>query len=203
LNVYGDMLRRLLAATLCAAVSLELSGCFLQKKAKAVVLPQSQAPVALATPPTDDLPMVAPPPEEALPVPIAAAASKPRIRRRVAPKPAITAATAATTPTPNVPTQVAGVEGLPEGSSIGELTAGGDASPQRRQEAADLIASNERRLKALPPRTLNAQRSQISKIHNFQRQAQEALDSGDAEGAKTLATKAGLLLYDLDHGGGS
>jgi hypothetical protein len=198
LNVYGDRLRRLLAATLCAAVSLGLSGCFLQKKAKAVVLPQNQAPVALATPPSDDLPMVEAPPAEDLPVPTAAAAAKPRTRRRAAPKPAAPAAT----PTLNAPTQVAGAEGLPEGSPIGELTAGGDASPQRRQEAADLIASNEKRLKSLPPKTVNDQRSQISKILNFQRQAQEALDSGDAEGAKTLATKASLLLYDIARGGG-
>jgi hypothetical protein len=199
LNVHGDRLRRLLAATLCAAVSLGLSGCVLQKKAKAVVLPQSQAPVALATPPSDDLPMVEAHPVNDLPVPTAAAAAKPKTRRRVAPKPA---AAAAATPTPNAPTQVAGAEGLPEGSPIGELTAVGDASPQRRQEAANLIASNEKRLKSLPPKTVNTQRSQISKILNFQRQAQEALNSGDAEGAKTLATKASLLLYDIDRGGG-
>jgi hypothetical protein len=197
LNVHGDRLRRLLAATLCAVVSLGLSGCFLQKKTKAVVLPQNQAPVALATPPAADLPIVEAPPAVDLPVPTAAAAAKPKTRRRVAPKPAA----AAPTPTPNAPTQVAGAEGLPEGSPIGELTAVGDASPQRRQEAADLIASNEKRLKSLPPKTVNAQRSQISKILNFQRQAQEALNSGDAEGAKTLATKASLLLYDIDRGG--
>ena len=55
-----------------------------------------------------------------------------------------------------------------------------------------MIASNEKRLSALPARCAPDQkRSQISKIRNFQRQAQEALKSGDAEGAKTLATKAG------------
>ncbi len=38
----------------------------------------------------------------------------------------------------------------------------------------------------------------MSKIKNFQRQAKQAMSSGDAEGAKTLATKAKLLLDDLD-----
>jgi hypothetical protein len=97
---------------------------------------------------------------------------------------------------------VASGEGLGDESAIGALTAGGDATPQTRQEATELIASNDKRLKALPANMVKAQRSQINKILNFQRQAQSALDSGDAEGAKTLATKAKLLLYDLDRGGG-
>jgi ribosomal protein S20 len=91
---------------------------------------------------------------------------------------------------------------LPDESAIGELTAGGDANPRRRQEAADLIASNEKRVRALSARIVNAQRSQVSKIRNFQRQAKQALDSGDAEGAMTLATKASVLLHDLDGTGG-
>jgi hypothetical protein len=102
----------------------------------------------------------------------------------------------------NASTQVASAEGLGDESAIGALTAGGETTPQTRQEATELIASNDKRLKALPASTVKAQRSQINKILNFQRQAQSALDSGDAEGAKTLATKAKLLLYDLDRGGG-
>ncbi len=60
-----------------------------------------------------------------------------------------------------------------------------------------MIAANEKRLNALPSQILDEQKAQISKVKNFQRQAQEALSSGDAEGAKTLATKAKLLLDDL------
>jgi len=41
------------------------------------------------------------------------------------------------------------------------------------------------------------EKAQISKVRNFQRQAQEALNSGDAEGQRLLATKAKLLLDDL------
>jgi len=196
LNLQDARMRGLRLALLYAVVPLGLSGC-LHKKAKPVVLPQAQAPIAWLPASSDDLPLVETPEIEVPPVPIAAAASRPRVRRRVPPKAGAATAPAANTP----PAQVTTAEGATEESAIGELTAGGDASPQRRQEAADLIASNDRRLKALPAKTVSAQRSQISKIRNFQRQAQQALDSGDAEGAKTLATKARLLLYDLDRGG--
>jgi hypothetical protein len=173
---------------------LGLSGC-LHKNPLMVTLPINSAPVELASvPEPDNPPMIEAPPAEELPVPIAEAAANPRPRRRPTPRPA--------TPTAPVPAQVASAEGVDEESAIGALTAGGDATPQTRQEATELIASNDKRLKALPANTVKAQRSQINKIVNFQRQALQALNSGDAEGAKTLATKAKLLLYDLDRGAG-
>jgi ribosomal protein S20 len=60
-----------------------------------------------------------------------------------------------------------------------------------------MIAANEKRLNALSTQIADELKAQISKVKNFQRQAQEALSSGDVEGAKTLATKAKLLLDDL------
>jgi len=191
--VHGNRMRRPIAAVVCAIVSLGLSGCF--KRVRVVVLPVNQAPIALVDASVDDLPMVDAPETEELPVPIAAAAARPRIRRRVVAKTPSTAAV-------NAPTEVALTDPGTEESAIGALTTGEDTSPQRLKEIADLIASNDRRLKALTAKTVNSQHSQISKIRNFQRQAQRALDSGDAEGAKTLATKASLLLNDLDRGGG-
>jgi hypothetical protein len=189
LKLHRQISRRLLLATLCAGVSLGLSGC-LHRKPKATVPPLNLSPIALATPPpVDDPSMIEAPAAVTPPVPIAAAAARYRRERRRQAKAA---------PVTPAPTQTATIEGLPEASAIGALTAGGDSSPQRRQEAADLIASNDKRLKALPAKTVTAKRTEISKIINFQRQAQEALDSGDAEGAKTLATKVKLLLADLD-----
>ena len=177
-------------------LSLGLGGC-LHKNPQMVSLPLNTAPVELAsvTEP-DNPPMIEEPPAEEMPTPIAEAAATPRPRRRQTPRPTTPAVAAP------APAQVASVEGVDEESAIGALTAGGDASPQTRQEATELIASNDKRLKALPASTVKAQRSQINKIVNFQRQAQQALNSGDAEGAKTLATKAKLLLYDLDRSGG-
>jgi hypothetical protein len=173
---------------------LGLSGC-LHKNPLMVTLPINTAPVELAsvTEP-EDPPMIEEPPAEELPVPIAEAAATPRPRRRQTPRQTSPAAAGPA----SAPTQVASVEGVDEESAIGALTAGGDATPQTRQEATELIASNDRRLKALPANTVKVQRSQINKIANFQRQAQSALKTGDAEGAKTLATKAKLLLNDIE-----
>jgi hypothetical protein len=83
-------------------------------------------------------------------------------------------------------------------AAIGDLTAGGAANPQAQQEASDLIGSIEKRLSGLPTQTVRRQRSQVNRVHNFARQAREALNSGDVEGATTLATKAKLLLDDLE-----
>ena len=179
-------------------LALGLSGCF-HKTPLMVTLPLNTAPVELASAAEPENPtLIEEPPAEELPVPIAEAAATPRPRRRPTPRPV----NPATTAPANAPAQVASTEGVDEESAIGALTAGGDATPQTRQEATELIASNDKRLKALPASIVKSQRSQINKILNFQRQAQAALNSGDAEGAKTLATKAKLLLYDLDRGGG-
>jgi hypothetical protein len=86
----------------------------------------------------------------------------------------------------------------PEETAIGALSLGGEANPRSQQEAAELLSSVERRLSGLPTSKAKAEKAQVSRIINFQRQAQAALDSGDAEGAKTLATKAKLLLDDLE-----
>lgn len=188
-------MRKLTAAIICVGLSCGLSGC--HKKTRAVVLPQAQTPVLLAPSPASvsDL-MVEVPAVNVPPLPTAAAASKPKRERK---KPQ----TLKATPAPPLPTQVAtATDVVGEGSAIGELTAGGEASSQTRQDATEMIASNEKRLSDLPADMLKDKRSQINKIRNFQRQAQEALTSGDAEGAKTLAIKARLLLYDLDRSGG-
>lgn len=164
-----------------------ISGC--HKKVRAPQLPQIFAPVALETsPPPAESPMVEEPEVTIPPIPIAAAAARPRQQRRRPP---------ATKPPASEPVQVASGEPTAEETAIGALTAGGEANPRMQQEAVDLIAANEKRLNALSAQIVEAEKAQISKVRNFQRQAQEALNSGDAEGAKTLATKAKLLLDDL------
>jgi hypothetical protein len=94
------------------------------------------------------------------------------------------------------PAEVAGVD--PGVVAIGSLSAGGDSIPQSQQDARDLITSIQRRLTALAQRKINEQRVQIRKVRRFLEQAQQALNSGDAEGAKTLATKAKLLMDDVE-----
>ncbi|WP_348266751.1 hypothetical protein [Edaphobacter sp. DSM 109919] len=162
----------------------------LQKRPKAPVLPPVMEPVALATlPPPKNPPLLTAPVIEIPPMPISAAAATPRRERKhLAPKTATAAPAEEAAPEP--PTD--------ETAAIGDLTAGGAANPQAQEEAASLIRLIEKRVKALPPQTARKQRSQVNRVQNFERQAQDALKSGDVEGATTLATKANLLLDDLD-----
>lgn len=173
------------AALACAGLMLGASGC--RHRVTVRPLPPVMVPVALVDVPAPKTsPMLTPPSVKLPPVPVASKMAKlPRERRRVitkeeAPAPPVT-------PTPAT-----------EAATIGSLTAGGTSSSQTRQEAANLIASNERRLSALPAQRVEEQKSEISTVRNFEKQAQDALNSGDAEGAMTLATKAKLLLDDLE-----
>jgi ribosomal protein S20 len=165
-----------------------LGGC--RHKAQVRTPPLVLSPVAIEDiPEPDNLPMVEVPPLRLPPVPVASSAGKPqRGKKKPAPR---------TAPAPE-PAQVASVPQTPEETAIGALTAGGEANPQTKQDAADLIASIEKRLGALSPQKAEEEKAQVSKVKNFWKDAQEALKSGDAEGAKTLATKAKLLLDDLE-----
>jgi ribosomal protein S20 len=165
-----------------------LAGC--RHKQQVATLPSVLTPVALEEiPEPENLPMVEVPPVKLPPVPVATNAGKPkREKKKPAPK----------APVPE-PAQVASAAPpSPEETAIGALTAGGEANPQTKQDAADLIASSEKRLNALTAQKAEDEKAQVSKVKNFLKDAQEALKSGDAEGAKTLATKAKLLLDDLE-----
>ena len=191
MNVYGYMTRRLMTTIVCAGLTCGLSGCMhLHKRPKIPVLPPVLTPVPLETPPPPaNPPMLTAPVVELPPMPIAAAAASPRRERKhLVPKTAATAPAEDTAPQP----------APDEATAIGDLTAGGAANPQAQEEAASLIRLIEKRVSGLPAQTAGKQRSQVNRVQNFRRQAQDALKSGDVEGATTLATKANLLLDDLD-----
>jgi hypothetical protein len=175
---------------LCFGLTIGLGGC--RHKAQVARLPVVLSPVALEDiPAPDNLPMVETPQIGLPPVPVVANA-KPKRERK---KPPVKA-----TPAPESPTQLASATPVqsPEETAIGALTAGGEANPQAKQEAEDLITSSEKRLNALTPQKAEDEKPQVNKVKNFLKDAQDALKSGDAEGAKTLATKAKLLLDDLE-----
>jgi hypothetical protein len=163
-----------------------LAGC--HHKPAVLALPRGVlAPIDLEDIPLpESLPEIAelPPPELGPPSP--PPPPKPVPRRRPAPK-----------EEPQPPVQVAAAP-EPATLAIGSLSTGGDAAPQSQQEARDLISSILKRIAALPGNTANAQKQQIKQIHNFLDQAQKALTSGDAEGARNLATKARVLMDDLE-----
>lgn len=184
--------RRLAAGVLSAALCVGAAGCR-HKQAQPIVLPQ-QTPVALQPAVVPDQSVLLEAPKPPLPpVPVAEAASKPKPKKKRV-KPIVPAAPAVIEPPP----QVATAEETPEATAIGALTPGGEKDPKTQQEASDLIEANDKRLRALPEEKAKSQRSLISKVRNFQRQAQQAMRSGDLEGAKTLATKAKLLLDDIE-----
>jgi ribosomal protein S20 len=173
---------------LCLGLVAGLGGC--RHKVQVATLPPVLAPVALVEiPEPDNLPIVETQQIKLPPVPVATDAKPKRERKKPAPKvvPVPEAQVASATPPPS-----------PEETAIGALTAGGEANPQTKQEASDLIASSEKRLTALSTQKAEEEKAQVSKVKNFLKDAQEALKTGDAEGAKTLATKAKLLLDDLE-----
>lgn len=188
---FANRLAALTHAAWISAASLVLAtglaGC--HHKTVAFVIPRgAHAPIELETlPPPEPPPMIAtlaPPELEPLPLPPPAPRPVPRKKPspREEPQPAVQVASA------------------PESAelAIGALSTGGDAAPQSQQQAQDLIASILKRIAALPSRTADAQKRQIRQIRNFLNQAQQALNSGDADGARNLANKARLLMDDLE-----
>jgi hypothetical protein len=186
---YGTRIRDRRYLVVFAGLLLGMTaGC--QHKPVLRPLPQILQPVDLLYIPEPPVPEEIEVPVIRLPsVPTASAYSKLKLRRR-RPTPAAVNIPVAPVTEPPAP--------QPEVSKIGSLSSGGDTSPHAQQEAAGLIAANERRIGGLASQKVEAEKVQLSKVRNFQKQAQDALSTGDTEGAKTLATKAKLLLDDID-----
>ncbi len=96
------------------------------------------------------------------------------------------------------------IETVPDGSSaapsanaaLGDLSPGGDSAVSQTQ-AANGITSVARRLNSLSADMQRRRPREVGQVRQFLKQASGALRMGDAEGAKNLATKAGLLLDDM------
>jgi outer membrane biosynthesis protein TonB len=83
-------------------------------------------------------------------------------------------------------------------SAIGQLTIGDSASGERtKHETADLIGATQQGLIAIKRPLSNEEKATAGQIHNYLKQAQQALDNGDADGAHLLATRAKVLLDEL------
>jgi ribosomal protein S20 len=83
----------------------------------------------------------------------------------------------------------------PEVSAAGQLSTG-DSSDQG-QQTSNSLADTEHKLNTLG-RKLNDQEQKTSaQIREFVKEARAALNTGDVEGAKTLAQKAKVLLGEL------
>jgi hypothetical protein len=131
--------------------------------------PQPEPPPEIATLPAPDLgPLPEPPPAP---------------RRRPA-------------PAPREQPQIASNE--TPALAIGVLSVGGDGVSETQQKTQDLIASILKRIAALSTQAASSQKREIRQIRNFLDQAQKALKSGDADGANALATKASLLMENVE-----
>jgi hypothetical protein len=96
---------------------------------------------------------------------------------------------------PAQPTQQAATESSGV-SAIGQLSSG--APSDQKQQTSDSIAATERGLNGIT-RTLNDQEQKTAaQIREWLKQARKALDSGDVDGASTLAAKAKALLTELN-----
>src|ERR1700733_9944440 len=95
-----------------------------------------------------------------------------------------------------IPPQAPGTVGTP--SPIGQLTTGDSAMGERaKRETADLIGGTEQGLSGIKRSLSTEEKVTAAQIRTFLKQAQQALDNGDTDGAHTLATKAKLLLDEL------
>jgi len=176
---------------MACALTFGLSGC--RHKRVLPPLPPIAEPVDLAQLPSADPPAMIQPPDVTLPpIPIATGPSPRRERRRKTTPTTQNASGSTQTPAADTPAAVSS-----DDAAIGALSLGGEANPRAQREAADTIGSIDKRLNALPAPRVDEEKAQVSRIKNFLRQAQDALTSGDIEGATTLATKAKLLLDDL------
>ena len=78
---------------------------------------------------------------------------------------------------------------------LGQLSAG-DPAPLR-QQTEDLLRSQQRRLNAISPAIAALHSQQIEQARLFLKQADDAWQKSDVDGAHTLATKAKVLLDEV------
>jgi hypothetical protein len=165
---------------------LVLTGCF-HKTNQAKVEPLAPPIVDAPPPKPEPTPTDLPPPVIAVPnqTPAPSASAPPR----EAPKPPVRHRKPAASNT-----QLAS-NGSPGVSAIGQLSSG-DPSDLRGQTVAS-IAATERGLSSINRKLSDQEQKTAAQIREFLKQARAALNSGDVDGAHTLAAKAKVLLGEL------
>jgi hypothetical protein len=117
------------------------------------------------------------------------------------PKPAEATQTVPSEPAPqtaqvSLPQQTAA--GAPSGSPIGQLTTGDTALGEKtKRETLDLIGQTQQGLLGIKRTLTDEEKTTVGQIRNYLKQAQQALETGDGDGAHLLATKAKALLEEL------
>ncbi|MGD0801070.1 MAG: hypothetical protein ABR906_07130 [Terracidiphilus sp.] len=165
---------------------LFLTGCF--SKAQHPIQAEALAPPIVDTPPQKPVssPADLPPPVVTTPIQTTEPVNT---QPAVAPKPPVKHKKPAASNT-----QVASIE-TPGVSAIGQLSSG-DASDLRQQTESSIVAT-ERGLSGISRELSDQEQKTAAQIREFLKQARAALNSGDVDGAHTLAAKAKLLLGEL------
>jgi len=212
------------AAKLCSSLTLLVffcTGCWFHKSSPP---PQAQAPPlqtgkGTLSPPTTaqqqpktDTPLASPlPAPSAQNVPLPPPPPAKKVKHKVktpATKPADTAQTpapgGASQPSASGPQTAAeatpppapATVGTP--SPIGQLTTGDSAMEEKTKRATVvLISETQHGLAGLKRSLSTEEKATAAQIITFLKQAQQALDNGDNDGARGLATKAKQLLDEL------
>lgn len=85
-----------------------------------------------------------------------------------------------------------------DASPIGQLTSGGDATNiEQRRDIEQLITNTENGLSNIKRPLNGAEQETSTQIKSFLVKARQALGDNDLDGARTLATKAKVLLDEL------
>jgi outer membrane biosynthesis protein TonB len=92
--------------------------------------------------------------------------------------------------------EAANVPPSPGVSAVGTLSTG--SSGDLRTETQDTIAATEKGVNAITRTLSDSEAKTAAQIHEFLKQARDALTSGDVDGAHTLAIKAKVLLTELN-----
>ena len=87
--------------------------------------------------------------------------------------------------------------GQVEVNAIGQLSSGDDAGA--RDQTENSLNEIERGLNGVTRQLSDQEQATAAHIREFLKQAREALKTGDADGAGTLAAKAKVLLQELTH----
>lgn len=178
-------MNRPLRIAVACAMALALAGC--AKKPIVAAAPPPPPPTAMVSVPppshpTEPLPkepLIASP---SLNIPAETPVKPPRPRLR---------------PTPTQPTE-AMLTPPPAVADLGELTTGGESNnEQMRRQTDDLLKTQNRRLSTLAPSTVARHSKQVEQARLYLKQAGDAWNKQDIEGARTLGTKAKVLLDEL------
>lgn len=180
------------AKMVACLLPLLLSGCFLHK---------NPAPANQPLAPKIDTTSNAPPPTQEAP-PVVTIPPKPQVAdtklpAENPPKPPKHKKTANSTPAPASAETQQAASGEPAMPAIGKLSTGDPINVRQQTEAS--LGDIERSLNALNRQLNDQEQKTATHIREYLKQAKAALDSGDVDGASTLAAKAKVLLQELAH----